>query len=47
MRLVVIDDRNIMTDQGQVLEKREGTDEVKNLRLWKEERSHAERLEGK
>ena len=35
-----------MTDQGQVFEEREGMDEVKNLRAWKDEKKYAEGLEG-
>ena len=46
-QIVVTDSPPIATDQVQVLEKGEGTDELENLREWKEERSHAEGLEGR
>ena len=44
-QFITIDGFPIVTDQGQVLEKREETDEVENLGAWKGDRSYAEGLE--
>jgi hypothetical protein len=47
MGIVVIAQRFVVTRQGQVLEQREGTDEVENLWAWKDHRTNAERLKGR